>query len=38
MKKVLKYIDKPLFIVTCILFVVGLIMIFSASNVTAYMK
>lgn len=38
MKKVLKYIDKPLFIVTFILFVVGLIMIFSASNVTAYMK
>lgn len=38
MKKIIKYIDKPLFIITFILFVFGLIMIFSASNVTAYMK
>ena len=38
MKKILKYIDKPLLIVTVILFIVGLIMVFSASNVTAYMS
>jgi len=37
MKKILKYIDKPLLIVTIILFIIGLIMVFSASNVTAYM-
>lgn len=37
MGKVIKYIDKSLLIVTCLLFVFGLIMIFSASNVTAYM-
>ena len=37
MKKIIKYIDKPLFIVTIILFIIGLIMVFSASNVTAYM-
>ena len=30
--------DKPLLIVTMILFVLGLIMVFSASNVTAYMS
>ena len=38
MKKLIKYIDKPLLIVTVILFIVGLIMVFSASNVTAYMS
>lgn len=37
MKKIIKYIDKPLFIVTIMLFIIGLIMVFSASNVTAYM-
>lgn len=38
MKKIIKYIDKPLLIVSLILFVLGLIMVFSASNVTAYMS
>ena len=38
MKKIIKYMDKPLFIITSLLFVMGLIMIFSASNVTAYMS
>ncbi len=38
MRKILKNIDKPLLIISCILFVFGLIMIFSASNVTAFMK
>ncbi len=37
MKKIIKYIDKPLFFITIILFILGLIMVFSASNVTAYM-
>lgn len=37
-KKVFKYLDKPLLIVTVILFIVGLIMVFSSSNVTAYMS
>ena len=37
MKKVIKYIDKPLLFVTMALFIFGLIMVFSASNVTAYM-
>lgn len=36
-KKIIKYIDKPLLVVSVILFVIGLIMVFSASNVTAYM-
>ena len=38
MKKTFKRIDKPLLIISVILFIIGLIMIFSASNVTAYMK
>ncbi len=38
MKKILKYIDKPLFFTTILLFILGLIMVFSASNVTAYMS
>ena len=37
MKKIIKYIDKPLLFVTIALFIFGLIMVFSASNVTAYM-
>ena len=37
MMKVLKKIDKPLLIVSIILFAIGLITIYSASNVTAYM-
>lgn len=37
-KKVFKFLDKPLLIVTVILFIVGLIMVFSSSNVTAYMS
>ena len=38
MRKIMKYIDKPLLIITIILFIFGLIMVFSASNVTAYMS
>lgn len=38
MKKKLKYMDKPLFFVSILLFVMGLIMIFSSSNITAFMK
>ena len=38
MKKIIKYMDKPLFVITTLLFLMGLIMIFSASNVTAYMS
>lgn len=38
MKKILRNLDKPLLIISMILFIFGLIMIFSASNVTAYMK
>lgn len=38
MKKIIKYLDKPLLIVTVLLFALGLIMVFSASNVTAYMS
>ena len=38
MKKIIKNIDKPLFIITIILFMIGLIMVFSASNITALMK
>ena len=37
MIKKLKYLDKPLLIITIILFIIGLVMVFSASNVTAYM-
>ena len=36
-KKILKYVDKPLLVTSIILFIIGLIMVFSASNVTAYM-
>lgn len=38
LKKIIKYVDKPLLIVSVLLFVIGLIMVFSASNVTAYMS
>lgn len=38
MKKIIKYMDKPLLIITTLLFIMGLVMIFSASNVTAYMS
>ena len=38
MKRLVKSMDKPLLIITLLLFVFGLVMIFSASNVTAYMK
>lgn len=34
----LKYLDKTLLAVTLLLFTIGLIMVFSASNVTAYMS
>lgn len=38
MRKILKSLDKPLLLTTILLFIIGLIMIFSASNVTAYMS
>lgn len=38
MKKIVKYLDKPLLVITILLFAIGLIMVFSASNVTAYMS
>ena len=37
-KIVFKYLDKPLLIVSVLLFIIGLIMVFSSSNVTAYMS
>lgn len=38
MKKIFQNIDKPLFFITVLLFIFGLIMVFSASNVTAFMS
>lgn len=38
MRKILKNVDKPLLLISTILFIFGLIMIFSASNITAFMK
>ena len=38
MKRIIKYIDKPLLLVSVVLFIIGLIMVFSASSVTAYMS
>ena len=38
MKKTFKYLDKPLLIISVLLFIFGLIMVFSASNVIAYMS
>ena len=37
-KDIVKNLDKPLFLISLILFVLGLIMVFSASNVTSYMN
>lgn len=37
-KFVFRYLDKPLLFVSVLLFIIGLIMVFSASNVTAYMS
>ena len=37
-KDIIKNLDKPLFLISLILFVLGLIMVFSASNVTSYMN
>ncbi|MDD3241823.1 MAG: FtsW/RodA/SpoVE family cell cycle protein [Bacilli bacterium] len=38
MKKIMKNLDKPLLFLSIILFTYGLIMIFSASNITSFMK
>lgn len=38
MIKIIKGMDKPLLIISIILFAIGLIMIYSASNVTAFMQ
>lgn len=38
MRRAFKYIDKPLLIISVLLFIFGLIMVFSASNVIAYMS
>ena len=38
MKKIFKNIDKPLLIISILLFIIGLVMIFSSSNITAFMK
>ncbi len=38
MRKIIRNLDKPLLIITILLFVIGLVMVFSASNVTAYMS
>jgi cell division protein FtsW (lipid II flippase) len=38
MRRTFKYLDKPLLFVTIFLFIFGLVMVFSASNVTAYMS
>ena len=37
MLRILKRIDKPLLIISIILFAIGLVTVYSASNVTAYM-
>jgi len=37
-RQIIKYIDKPLLLISVVLFLFGLIMIFSASNVTSYMS
>ena len=36
--KILRYIDKWLLLIATILFVIGLVMIFSSSNVAAFMR
>lgn len=38
MRKIFKNLDKPLLIISILLFIFGLIMVFSASNVIAYMS
>ena len=38
MRRIIKYLDKTVLIISIVLFVVGLIMVFSSSNVTAYMR
>ncbi len=38
MRKVIQKIDKPLLIIAIILFAIGLVMIFSSSNIIAFMK
>ena len=38
MKKIIKYTDKALLLATLVMFIFGLIMVFSASNVTAYIS
>ncbi len=38
MKKIIKYLDKPLLIASILLFAIGLIMVFSSSSVIAYMS
>ncbi len=38
MRKIIKHIDKPLLVIAFILFAIGLVMIFSSSNVIAFMK
>ena len=38
MKRIFKHLDKPLLFTTVLLFIIGLVMVFSASNVTAYMS
>ena len=37
-RDIIRNLDKPLFLITLVLFLLGLIMIFSASNVTSYMN
>ncbi len=37
-KDIIKSLDKPLFFLTLVLFVLGLVMVFSASSVTSYMN
>ena len=37
-RDIIKNIDKPLFLMTLVLFTLGLIMVFSASNVTSKMN
>ena len=38
MREAIRNLDKPLLIISVILFVIGLIMIFSASNISAFMR
>ena len=38
LKEIIRKSDKPLFFISLLLFIIGLIMIFSSSSITAYMK